>query len=529
MRTVVSSMILCCVISSGICLKAKDANPTRAYIESEFDKIIKEQNSFAKSWKAKISAKDNIVNQRGGDGGLSFSNENIPGSPKESFLMQIYGPQVDRKTAEEYGEALRAELASPNAMYRGLACEFLGWKFDSKSIPALAGMLEDHDASILQFVIAVSLPQLASMPGSIEARYINSLTVRLVAQNSLHELTGFSFASSSQFNDWWAANKNYTQRLWYWFTSRPYDDQRKREDEYLKLNAEIKLRIILLNRNYRSGQAEAALSMGLDPGKSDGHVPVWGGGIVIGYAAGKSATKIVADNKLKYRLIELLNQKNLYPEIQTDNDFNMLTKDIALIEVFNSEDEKMLAAAQRLTKPFKAYAKPFVEIRCRIAPDGGQSVLVESLSSNLNNVEWAQQLVAKFGSQNTDLLIQAFSIGDGNGKASFAKSVYKAADDGLPVSRKFVADLISTLTLPGTQNGITSGPSHALAALARAANVILKKQIAEEKEIIAAEYVLEGKGFYLEDKEYSKEEAKAHDSKVPEAYEALRKKLLASL
>jgi hypothetical protein len=55
----------------------------------------------------------------------------------------------------------------------------------------------------------------------------------------------------------------------------------------------------------------------------------------------------------------------------------------------------------------------------------------------------------------------------------------------------------------------------------------------EEKEITAVEYLLQGKGFYcLEDKKHSKEEAMAHDSKVPEApeaYEALKQKLLASL
>ncbi len=531
---------------------------TRSDVERAFDSIIASRQALVKSlgipqWSRSsrspldspppydsLSAYDLLRDL------FNRSVQRFVGPATLRFVGQVYGSGIEPRVTEAYKAMLRAELASPKPEYRGLACELLGLQFDPESVQALGAILDDPTPSVIQLArgqLAQTIDLSEHMRGLL---HCEQATVGELASRCLGTLTGLSFASASQFRTWWQGNNDHSNHLWYWsmlwtrnHTANVIDANGDRyrndevirswpawtshEDEFSRVEVNTRLKVLLLHEQDQLVQREIALSMGLDPAQHGGDVPQIARSSFFnsGYPQRDYGTRFVVENGLKPRLLELLQQKQLYPEILTDGDFRILAYNILALSVFTPQDEETLAAAQSLSTPFKAYAVPVVQVRCELAPDRARAILEEALKANMSHVALANQLVARVGSQDADLLTQAFTSWSGEARYSFATSVHKAVEAGIRVAPGFIRGLITQLAPPGDFSGGKDQDSdRALAELARAANTITKTNLVTDDEITAALFPF---GKIMPD------EAIAGRARATPAFLALKSKLLAAL
>jgi beta-lactamase regulating signal transducer with metallopeptidase domain/HEAT repeat protein len=113
-----------------------------------------------------------------------------------------------------YAEAAGRFLTNKDPKYVAVACEFLAHlpaeAVDAGLTPALAGLLSRRDAAFEGVTRGVT-QQSDSL-----TRIAGGVTVGMLADAALAEMTSFHFADPSTFQVWWNRNQDYRNRLWYW-------------------------------------------------------------------------------------------------------------------------------------------------------------------------------------------------------------------------------------------------------------------------------------------------------------------------
>lgn len=395
-------------------------------------------------------------------------------------------------TRVEYANGLIASLNSSVAFTRGVACEMFALIHQPAAIEPLGRLLDDNSASAT--TIRRNTPQ--SGPDII---HLSNPTVSQLARHALWRHTGILFRSKADFEVWWKANRNYENRIWYWaarwnFYNYHIPGTTDRSDlpgaEIASatglppnLPKDMALKILLLHKN------DAALGAECAP-----YAATRGVRLDLSYGTGQGPypdviTAFIRANHLKARVIELLSQKNLWPEVSSEDAFYSLISKIDELspDIFTAADEPKLAAAQRVVAPYSVSVEPFVLMRALVAPAKARALFTESLMSNPRMITIACRLAEEYGSQDGRALTNAFSAAESYEKQRIAESLLSAAKRGIAVTPAFIAGLAGELSYETDTAGATSDYAIpvTLAKLATIANAVTGTVVATDDDLEA--------------------------------------------
>ena|GEM_PF-4234622 len=255
----------------------------------------------------------------------------------------------------DYRRAVIAELRSTNAAYRGLACELLGFVFDLRALKEVGKLLDDQGDCLYS---EVRVAQTGPAYVLLQPRKVHE-----VADGAVNRMIGMQFRSKSSFDLWLKLNSEHKDKIWYWRTRWLHEAPRYRdgfvglektpdlvasdvEGVLSSVPRDTQLKILLLAARDGVLEDEARWTMG-DKYREEGVWPGMGGYPAPSGLDNKLIAKFVQEHKLKGRLIELLQQKAEIPGAS----FDRLAPAICGLgtDVFSSEDEPALAAAQVIT------------------------------------------------------------------------------------------------------------------------------------------------------------------------------------
>lgn len=162
----------------------------------------------------------------------------------------------------EVDAAVRKAMDADDAEERALAVVLWAQHFDPGRIEEVAKYLYDVG------VCHVAVPEMAQQvrPADDNAVTWCKATVGDVAGWALQELTNFRPTSAEVFDRWWAANKDYEKRLWYW--SRKWASGGLAEGDIERVMAanpkERGFEILLFCNNMSAREWEAMNSLGME-------------------------------------------------------------------------------------------------------------------------------------------------------------------------------------------------------------------------------------------------------------------------
>lgn len=414
-------------------------------------------------------------------------------------------------------------------------CELLANTFDIVALQRLGALLDDTATCIAS---RLTMRQV----GSTTFTLVNS-TVGETASKAITAMIGICFPNTAWFDIWWRANSRYEDKLWYWSAKWKREvcpgtidgtpvlslgvhgpDQSvvaaDVKSRLSRLKPDSALRILLLVRNQGALDHEIAVTLGGNDKRSiwsDFTLPSWAG------PDKQTIVDFVARNKLKGRLIELLCQKNLYPEVHSESAFYSLVTQIGELgsSVFSAQDEQSVAQAQTVNKPYQAPVESLVLLRTSIAPTRAHAILHETLARDPSLDRVARSLAEMAERDDQDILVKSFEVGDPWERSALAERVKDAAGRASGIDLAFVKRLVA-LTPEPTADDIAHrryDAANCLCALARAANKLKGRDVIPEDDIRAAT-VLIPKGPLSDDQE-------AHNAAVPDACRALKAAVLA--
>ena len=509
MKTTLRPMILTFAVALSSCALAQ----TPGEIESGFKQAIEARQSMIDTNKSIAPLQVTLVLERGE---MRYGHRVWDKQTYE--IAKLFLPSWDKPLDPAYRDALIAELSSGNPEYRGLACELLGLAFDLKSIQRLGGMLDDNVQAGPTLIY--DWPQ--SGPGSM---YSCSPIVAQLAAAALTRITGVSFDSRAAFDTWWKHSGDHTRRIWYWGAKwrcwsshegpfilpkpgqpEPAPDftvpvnqglSRHCVSELEQISPKDGLKILLLLANLDAFDAEVTQLSGSKgcrarPEYSEERF------------ADQAPVDFIRRHNLRPRLLDLLQQNNLYPEITSDDAFDGLCQRICALgrAVFTADDEKAFAAAQEVNHPFKPPIQRFLLIRANLAPDRAKAILTTALRGDPKLSMVAGEVARRYGSEERESLTKAFAAGGD----SIAFELRNAASQKVPVSLSFIAELAKMLGKPDMES------SRTLITLAETANIAAGRDVISKAEIHTI----------------SKGRRKARDLTEPAAaaYERVRQKLM---
>lgn len=435
----------------------------------------------------------------------------------------------------DYRDAVTEQLGNSDPVARGVACELLANTFDVTALPRLGALLDDTAPCIAsRFECPQRGPNTFTL---LESR------VSETSAGAIRSMIGIRFPNRAAFDIWWKANKQCDDKLWYWAAkwkrevwpetidgdsqvtigaSKP-DQSVVAADvkgRLSRLRPDAALRILLLVRNVSALDNEIVISLGGTDKRT-----IWPEFSCQPWSGPDKPTLVdfVKQHKLKGRLIELLRQKNLYAEANTEGAFYGLVRQISDLgsDVFSPGDEAAIAQAQTVDKPFKAPVASLILLRASIAPASAHAILREGLLQDPSMDDVARSLVELAERQDQDILVKSFEVAAEWERSAFAQRVAGLAGKAKGIDMSFLKRLIAGISEP-TAADIAKyryDAAYCLCSLARAANKLAGRDMVSEEDIKAATPV-NFKGVLTD-------EDNAHNAALPDTCRALKAELLA--
>ncbi len=315
-----------------------------------------------------------------------------------------------------YVRAAAAFLRHKDPKYRAVACEML-CHFPHRAVELgatpLVGKLLD-DRSVAFAGASLGLGQVALYISRLK----NGIDVAFLARRAMARMTTFSFAGADAFETWWAQNKDYRGRLWYWAarwrTVKPAAD--------LACLAHLKplqaLKFILLVKNRDARLAEALRAFEVD-GKGPKGEPVrWAHNIDCFEPRPVTVTAYVKKHKLKGTILAILRRQidwacvtnnpkawgtMLYYMLPTLR--AILTKaDVPVIERLLAEPEGVLIAATHLQREL-------IKLAIDLDADGAERILLAHWEQDRTRYFVAANLIRLTGLKHWDRVKAAYRDG----------------------------------------------------------------------------------------------------------------------
>lgn len=503
-------MCVCCR-ADGVTLGGAQAR-----VESEFQRIIASRQKRLVQKPAQPRLNDSW---RSSDPNLVYDNHMTRLKDTAALLGLL--PNVD------YRRAVIAELKSANPAYRGLACELLGFIFDLRALQEVSKLLDDQGDCLYS---EVSVAQTGPAYVLLQPRKVGE-----VALGAMNRMIGMHFRSKSSFDFWWKSNSKHQDKIWYWRARWLHEAPRYR-DEFVGLEktpdlgasdvegalsslpTDTQLKILLLAARDGALEDEARWTVG-DKYREDGVWPGMGGSPAPAGLDSKLIAKFVQEHRLKGRLIELLQQKAEIPGAS----FDRLAPAICNLgtDVFSSEDEPALAAAQVIVKPHKPPVSELVLLRVQLVPERRQAILRETLSNAPDLAEVALALTNNLGPDDADALVKSFQAADQYSQRTLADRAKTFAGKASGIDLALIHRLAGSLSDPPAGNVYTYfDPAKTLCALAGAANTVSGRTLISDEAIKAATPIhYKGNPTDAEN---------AHNANLPQAMRSLKAELLAA-
>jgi len=480
----------------------------RADVESTFDKVLAERDKTFHE--ARRSNAPRSV----------FISSSID---QERSLADLDKRALSSSYAFAYRSAFLGELKSSDHRHRGIACVMLGSSFDPELAPALAGLLDD--ATEVTWRYSNARPQVANFdPWSRE-------TVRDYARRSLEHQTGYSFKSEVAFRRWWTENsENYRQKPWYWIAKWSFSGRHLSSPNAVKYNWEVVIGDEQI-RELSHLKPDSALKILL----MSAYLPLGiGGGSDVrpcGYVSFRYDTKafarFVRTYSLKGKLISLLRQESLYPEIDSDCRFAFFAIAVMRLakDVFTDADEPAIAAAQRVHFPYKPPVSDMVVFRSAIAPNRARSILVGAMRADPKMLILGHELIKVAGFSEPEMILAAYR--SGNDKEGYISELVSAVENHRPVSMWLIREFARELTLTDHPPYMLYVGAHNLHELCRAANLRSGKNLVAKADIAALE--LRGVSYDKLPNEQDKLKMAEFEGWVHRNFERIKRELLSSL
>ncbi len=518
MRIVLAVVLLLWVLTCACSAQTLISDEARSRVFSDIDKI-------AASRQQRITgSRTTIV------GPLSRDTKEVDLISVDPDLLSLMQGETS-----EYRQAVIEQLADADPVKRGIGCELLANTFDVVALQRLGALLDDTAPCIAS---RLGMPQ----SGPTTFALIES-TVGETAAKAISAMTGMRFPNKAWFDIWWKANSRYEDKLWYWAArwkreswpetidgSPPMSLGVSRPDQsvvaadvngrFSRLRPDAVLRILLLVRSMSALDNEIVISLGGTDKRTivrdTGPMP-WAG------PDKQTMVDFITRHKLKGRLIELLCQRNLYPEAQTESAFSSLVGQISDLgsDVFAPGDESAIAQAQSVDKPCKAPVAALIILRSTIAPARAHTILREGLIQDPGMTGVARRLIEICEPQDQDILAKSFEVAQGWDRRYFAERVNDSAGKARGLDTSLVRRLVVLAPEPTAEDIAKHQyqPANCLCALARAANKLAGRDLVTEEDIKAATPSI-GKRMPTDDD-------KTHNAALPDACRTLKTELLA--
>jgi hypothetical protein len=248
-------------------------------------------------------------------------------------------------------------LDDKRPQYRAAACELLRHSFPYETVEEgllsrIARLLDD---SAPTFPMWESTPSPSQRGGSI-SRLRGGYCVSDAARATLGVATGFGFADSKTFDVWWQGNSDTHRHLWYWSIRWQWPREKSVESDLPALvdamGPEGALKTLLLVGFPINTAIEAEmLTLYRQSGGSADNPPKVGQRIAVFSASNgamvplgvtpEAVAKLVRDQSLKPRLLEVLRQERPWPELKTDEStqVNLAAEVIDVVRIVATKDD----------------------------------------------------------------------------------------------------------------------------------------------------------------------------------------------
>ena len=318
-----------------------------------------------------------------------------------------------------YCRAAGAYLASPQAGYRALACEFLAYfpveAIENGALPAVGELLAD-DANAFPGIENYRDPS----PNDEGRATVSTttLTVAEVARAAIFNMVYLQFDTPAHFHVWWQANTEYARRLWYWSMRFEATDDDWAQLGKLPLEQSVKILLLLNNETVRQQEITAAWQQapaGLFGGIWHNPVP----------PTVDKAAQFLTRHKGQSLLLDLLAGTVTWPEVQGDGEVllgetiarllpSVLTKaDAAAVQKIADEKHGLAASPTEqvdlildaaLLDP--EHGAPLLLAQLERTPDRWDMALGLLQISGLQHWETLQRYFAKFPVEGQCMLIR---------------------------------------------------------------------------------------------------------------------------
>lgn len=467
-------VVVAAVLAVGVCTAALSAardgvrSSVRNDVESTFDRVL--------------AARDTAFDEAKRSG-VRRDNSWRSSIDEEGLLIDLDRRALTSSRETAYRSAFLEELECSNHKHRGLACLMLGSVFDPALAPHLANLMDDSTEVTWRYSDAC--PQIANFdPWSRE-------TVRDFAGRALEHQTGFRFASDAAFRQWWAGNGgDYQRRPWYWAAKWFFSTRHLSSPDAVKHNWDVTVsdeQVYELSRF----KPDAALQILLMTDYSRLGIEEEPDARACGYVSFRYDTKafarFVGAHGLKGRLISLLRQENLYPEIDSDRKFAFFAMSIMGLakDVFADADEPAIAAAQRIRSPYEPPVPDMVMFRSKIAPSRARSILVGAMRADPRMLILGHELIKAAGYSEPEMILAAYKSADT--KEDYINELVGATGNHRPVSLWLIREFARDLTLGDSPDYMLYVSARDLHELCRAANMASGKTLVASADIAMLE------------------------------------------
>ena len=515
----VARVAICVTVFLGLCVGLVlgqgiiKRNRIRADVESTFDKVLAARDKTLLDAKRLEAERSNAP-----PGALPLCYLD-----QEKGLMELDRRALSTFNASVYRSAFLDELKCSDHRHRGMACLMLGSSFDPELAPALAGLLDD--ASEVTWSYFHGSPAVAHFnPWSKE-------TVRDFARRSLEHQTGYTFKSQAAFDRWWIENgRDYEKKPWYWTAKWFFSDRHISSPNSVKYDWDITI-----------GNRQIGELSGLEPDAAlkillmSSYLPLGIGPqsdvSPCGYAGSRYDTKAFAGFVQKYglkaKLVSLLRQENLYPEIDSNPRFTFFAGTIMDLspDVFNEADEPAIAAAQQIDSPYKPPVSDMVIFRSRIAPDRARSIFVEAMRADPKMLILGHELIKATGYSEPEMILAAYRSADD--KEGYISELVNAVENHRSVPLWLIREFARELTLREDPDYMLYVSARNLQALCRAANTRSGKTLVASSDIAMLE--LQGVSGGKVPNEADKLKMAEFEGRVRKDFERIKRQLLSSL